>query len=181
LFEDNNNKINIPEGITEEELEAQRYAHKMKMAYKDKYLYQQKADDMVVTLFNVIPYQIKEEGPGIGDGFIYYIIDIGLENKSNTTFNTETFTKSCHLTTTDSTYRFSNFSSVLKMYSIQTDSSELDDSNNQNFYKDNMPPKEFYRAKLLAYEVSLEEKDALYFQFMIGNKNYRFKIRDTQQ
>ncbi len=181
LFQNNNNnRIDLQEGMTDEQLEAQRYAHKIKNAYKDKHLYQQQTDNILITLFNVITYQIKEEGPGIGDGFTYYIIDLGIENKSETPFDIATFTKNCKLSTSDSSYLFSNVSFALNMYSLQTDSSALDSSYIQNFHKDNMPSKEFYRAKLFAYEVSNTEKDALFFRYNVGNKKHEFKIRDKQ-
>jgi hypothetical protein len=178
-LEKDETKIEIPEG-TEEQLQEQRYQYKHSNAYKEQFLHQEKTPDVLVTLFNVINYQIKDESGNIGEGYNYYIIDLGIDNFNTKPFPIAAFTKSCHLTTSDPTYLFSNVGFALKMYSLQTDSSEMDLSYVKRFYQDTMPGKEFYRAKLFAYEVSKEEKDALYFRYTVGNQKYEYKVRDKQ-
>src|SRR4051812_4869360 len=99
-FSHDENEINIPENVTEEQLQAQRYKYKRDNAYKQQFVQQEKTESAIITLFNVIPYQIKDEAAtNIGEGFTYYIIDLGVDNFTDKPFNIGTFTKSCHLTT----------------------------------------------------------------------------------
>jgi hypothetical protein len=179
-FGKDENEILIPEGTTQEQLQEQRYAFKHDKAYKEQFLHQEKTDSALITIFNVIPYQIKDETANVGEGFDYYIIDIGVDNFTKHPFPIASFTKSCHLTTSDTSYRFSNIGFALKMHSLQTDSSEMDLSYITKFYQLEMPAKELYRVKLFAYEVSKEEKDALIFHYKVGNQKYEYKIRDKQ-
>jgi hypothetical protein len=178
FFKGNEHEISIPEGLTEEQLQEQRYNYKHQNAYKDKFLHQDKTPEAVITLFNVFPYEIRDEGTSVGEGFEYYIIDLAVETPTAHAFPIAAFTRSCHLTTSDPTYRFSNVSYALKMYSLQSDSSELDVSYIQKFYQDTMPGKEIYRAKLFAYEVSKDEKDALFFHYTVGSQKFEVKVRD---
>ncbi|MDB5228866.1 MAG: hypothetical protein JWN78_3059 [Bacteroidota bacterium] len=179
-FEKNEGEIHIPEGITEQQLQEQRYKYKTENAYKEEFIHQDKTDSVTVTVFNAITYQMKDDGTSIGEGYDYYIMDIGVENFSYHPFRVGAFTKSCHLTTSDPKYLFSNVSFALKMYFLQSDSAEIDMSYIKKFYLDTMAPKDFYRAKVFAYEVSKEEKDALFFHYTIGNQKFEVKVRDKQ-
>lgn len=180
FFEKNENEIHIPEGITQQQLQEQRYQYKTQNAYKEDFIQQDKTDSVTVTVFNAIDYQMKDDGTSIGEGYDYYIMDIGVDNVSEHPFKIGAFTKSCHLTTSDPKYLFSNVSFALKMYFLQSDSSEIDMSYIKKFYLDTMSPKDFYRAKIFAYEVSKEEKDALFFHYSIGNQKFEVKVRDKQ-
>lgn len=178
LFRSNQEKIEIPAGITEEQLQDARYKYKRDAAYKEKYLYQNKTDSTVITIFNIIKYNIKDDGTNIGEGYDYYIFDIGVDNPNNYAFNIGSFVKSCHLTNQNPIYLYSNVGFALKMYYLQSDSSSVDMDYMNRFYTNAMPAKDFLRTKLFAFEVSKQDKDPLFFHYRIGNQKYEFKVRD---
>lgn len=173
-------EIQIPEGITEEQLQEQRYDFKHNKAYKESFLHQDNTDSAIITIFNVVKYQIRDDEANIGEGFDYYIFDIGVDNFMHQPFSIGAFTRSCNLSTSDTSYHFSNVGFALKMYSLQTDSSEIDMEHIKKFYQPQMPAREYYRAKLFAYEVSRDEKDALIFHYKIGNRSYNYTVRGKQ-
>lgn len=41
-----------------------------------------------------------------------------------------------------------------------------------------MPPKQIYRGKVFAYEVSKQDKNALFFHFTINGKEFVYKVKD---
>lgn len=175
------NAIEIPKGITEEQLQDTRYKFKRDKSYNQKYLYQNKTDSAIVTIYDVINYQIKDDnGSNIGEGYNYYVFDISVDNPTNYPFNIGSFTKSCYLTNQNPIYLYSNVGFALKMFYLQSDSSEIDMEYTKRFYMDAMPAKEFYRTKLFAFEVSKTDKDALFFHYAIGSRKYEFKVRDEQ-
>ncbi|MBK6273572.1 MAG: hypothetical protein IPF58_02250 [Saprospirales bacterium] len=63
------------------------------------------------------------------------------------------------------------------MYSLQTDSLETDVSYLKNFLSDEMPPKQIYRGKLFAYEVSKQDKNAFDFHFQNQRQNFNSKLK----
>ncbi len=173
------NKIEIPEGVTQEQLQDARYKFKRDKSYNQKYLYQNKTDSAIITIYNVITYNIKDDdGSNIGEGYNYYIFDISVDNPNKQPFNIGSFTKRCYLTNQNPAYLYSNVSFALKMYYLQSDSSEIDMEYTKRFYSDIMPEKEFYRTKLFAFEVSKDDKDPLFFHYSIGNQKFEFKVRD---
>lgn len=174
------NYIEIPEGITDEQLQEQRYTHKRDLSYKEKFLHQSKADSAIVTIYNVINYQVKDETENISDGYTYYIFDLSVDNFTNQPFHIAGFTKSCYLSNSDPKFAYSNVGYALKMYFLQSDSSEADMPYLNKFFQDVMPPKEFYRTKLFAYEVSMQDKEPLIFHYRIGNQKFEYQIRGKQ-
>lgn len=172
------NKITIPEGITQEQLQDERYRFKRDKSYKEKFLYQNKTDSAVITIYNVITYQIKDNQTNIGDGFDYYIFDISVDNPSQSPFNIGAFVKSCYLSNQNPEYIYSNIGFALKMFYLQSDSSSIDMEYTKRFYTNQMPEKEFYRTKLFAFEVSKDDKNPLFFHYNIGNQKYEYKVRD---
>lgn len=172
------NKIEIPKGITQAQLQEARYKFKRDKSYQQKYLYQNKTDSAIITIYNVVDYQIKDNETNIGEGYRYYIFDISVDNPTNHNFNIGAFSKSCYLTNNNPIYSYSNVGFALKMYYLQSDSSDLDMEFIKRFYLDTMPAKEFLRAKLFAFEVSLKDKDPLFFHYKIGNQTFEFKVRD---
>lgn len=180
LFQrEDNDKIDIPTQLSEKQLEEVRYKFKHDKATKTKYLYQNKSDSIIVTLYNIITYNIRDEqGTNIGEGFNYYIFDIGVDNPTDKPFDIAAFSKSCRLTNSNPQYLYSNVGFALKMYYLQSDSSEIDMEYLKRFYQKEMPPKEVFRTKLLAFEVSKDDKNPLFFRYEIGNKQFAFKVRD---
>ncbi len=172
------NTIEIPKGITQEQLQDARYKFKRDKSYNQKYLYQNKTDSATITIYDIINYQMKDDGANVGEGYNYYIFDISVDNPTNYPFNIGSFTKSCYLTNQNPIYLYSNVGFALKMYFIQSDSSEIDMEYIKRFYTDIMPAKEFYRTKLFAFEVSKTDKDPLFFHYAIGSQKYEFKVRD---
>ena len=134
-------KVEIPKGITEEQLQDARYKFKRDKAYAQKYLYQNKTDSVIITVFNIINYQMKDDGTNIGEGYDYYIFDISVDNFTNQNFNIGNFTKSCYLTNQNPIYAYSNIGFALKMYHLQADSAEIDMEYTKRFYTDIKPPK----------------------------------------
>lgn len=171
-------KIEIPKGITEEQLQDARYKFKRDKSYAQKYLYQNKTDSAIITIYDIINYVMKDDGTSIGEGYTYYIFDISVDNFTNQEFNIGGFTKSCYLTNQNPIYSYSNVGFALKMYHLQADSAQIDMEYTKRFYMDKMPPKDFYRTKLFAFEVSNEDKDPLFFHYRIGTQKYEFKVRD---
>lgn len=178
LKQEDSNKIDIPEGITEEQLQDARYKYKRDLSYKEKYLYQNKTDSAIITVYNVINYEIKDEVANIGEGYIYYIFDISVDNPTNHDFNIGAFTKSCYLGNNNPIYAYSNVGFALKMYHLQSDSAQIDMEYIKKFYEPTMPAKQFYRGKLFCYEVIKTDKEPLFFRYKIGNQKYEFKVRD---
>jgi hypothetical protein len=174
------NYIEIPEGITDEQLQEQRYTYKRDISYKEKFLHQSKADSAVVTIYNVINYQVKDETENISDGFSYYIFDLSVDNFTGQPFNIAGFTRSCYLSNSDATFAYSNVGYALKMYFLQSDSTELDMPYLSKFFQETMPAKEFYRTKIFAYEVSKQDKEPLIFHYRIGNQKFEYQIRAKQ-
>ncbi len=174
------NYIDIPEGLTDEQLQEQRYAYKRDKSYREKFLQQSKTDSAIVTIYSIIDYKVKDETENISEGFSYLIVDLSVDNFTNQPFYLAGFIKSCHLSNSSPEYAYSNVSYALKMYHLQSDSSEIDMSNIQKFFQETMPPKEFYRAKLFAYEVSRDDKEPLFFNYKIGNQKFEYKVRDKQ-
>ena len=172
------NAIEIPKGITQEQLQDARYKFKRDKSYSQKYLYQNKTDSAIITIYDIINYQMKDDGANVGEGYNYYIFDISVDNPTNYPFNIGSFTKSCYLTNQNPIYLYSNVGFALKMYFIQSDSSEIDMEYVKRFYTDIMPAKEFYRTKLFAFEVSKTDKDPLFFHYAIGSQKFEFKVRD---
>lgn len=171
-------KVDIPEGITEEQLENTRYTYKRDNAYKEKPIYQNKTESVIISIFNVINYQIKDEIANVGEGYSYYIFDISIDNPTTEEFNIGAFTKSCYLGNNEPNYAYSNVGFALKMYHLQSDSAQLDMNYISKFYEPTMPRKQFYRGKLFCYEVSKEDKGPLYFRYKINGKEYEYKVRD---
>ena len=64
------------------------------------------------------------------------------------------------------------------MYYLQSDSSEMDMDYMKRFYANQMPPKEFYRTRMFAFEVSKDDRNPLYFRYKIGDQLYSYKVRD---
>lgn len=183
LFQNAENEDNLdePKNLSEEQLQDIRYKFKRDKSYKQKSLYQNKTDSVVITIYNVIPYQVRDEQvSNIGEGFIYYIFDISVDNPTNKPFNIENFSKSCRLTNDNPDYLYSNIGYALKMFYLQSDSAEIDMEYTKRFYLSLMPPKEFYRTRLFAFEVSKDDKNPLYFRYNIGNQTYSYKVRDKQ-
>jgi len=178
LENDDPTKVHIPEGVTEEQLQDARYKYKRDNSYKEKYLYQNKTDSAIVTIYNVINYQIRDEVANIGDGYNYYIFDISVDNPNMHEFNIGSFTKSCYLGNNNPIYAYSNVGFALKMYHLQSDSSQIDMEYLSKFYLPTMPAKEFYRGKIFCFEVSKTDKDPLFFRYKIGSQKYEFKVRD---
>jgi len=173
------NKITIPEGVTEEQLQDARYKYKTENSYKDKYLYQNKTDSAIITIYDVIQYNIKDQADiDIGAGYNYYIFDISVDNPTNHDFNIGAFTKSCYLGNNNPIYAYSNVGFALKMYHLQSDSAQINMDYVKKFYEPLMPAKQFYRGKLFCFEVSKEDKDPLFFRYKIGGQKYEFKVRD---
>ncbi len=179
-FNQKEDEIEVPKGITYEQLKEARYKYKIEKAYKDQHLVQSKTNDAIITLFDVIKYHIKDEKGNFGEGINYYIFDIGIDNPSNTTFNAAAFTNSCYLSNEDSTYRYPKQLSALKIYYMQTDSSAMDTSYINRFLNEAMPSRDFIRAKLFAFEVLDEDKHPLFFRYKIGNQDFVYKVRDEQ-
>lgn len=175
---EDSDKIVIPEGVTEEQLENARYTYKRDNAYKEKPIYQNKTSSVIVSIFNVINYQIKDEVANIGEGYNYYIFDIAVDNPTDKEFNIGAFTKSCYLGNDTPNYAYSNVSYALKMYHLQSDSAQIDLNHINKFYQETMPRKQFYRDKLFCYEVSKEDRGSLYFRYKIDGKEYEYKFRD---
>ena len=48
----------------------------------------------------------------------------------------------------------------------------------KRFYANQMPPKEFYRTRMFAFEVSKDDRNPLYFRYKIGDQLYSYKVRD---
>ena len=180
LLKPNEEKIDIPEGITEEQLQEARYKYKKENAYKEKYVQQSKTDSATITIFNVINYNIRDNNSNIGDGFDYYIFDIGIDNPTAHTFNIGAFTNSCFLSNENTDTHYSNVGMVLKMYYLQSDSSSIDLDYINRFYMKTMPAKEFYRAKLFAFEVSKEDKSPIIFHYNIGNQPFEYIVREKR-
>ena len=88
--------IDIPKGITAEQLQDTRYKFKRDKSYKQQFLNQQKTDSAVITIYNIINYQIKDDEANIGEGFDYYIFDISVDNPTSQPFHIGNFTKSCY-------------------------------------------------------------------------------------
>ncbi len=173
-------KIELPTELSQEQLQNMRYTFKRDKAYKQKFLYQEKTDAAIVTIYNVINYQIKDnQSSNIGEGFEYLIFDISIDNPTSQPFNIDDFTKSCRLTNADSNYLYSNIGFALKMFYLQSDSAEIDLEYTKRFYQKQMPPKEFYRSRLFAFEVSKDDKNPLYFRYNIFNKQFIFKVREA--
>lgn len=179
LEPDDPNKVDIPEGITEEQLQDARYKYKRDLSYKEKFLYQNKTDSAIITIFDVIRYQIKDEISSIGEGYTYYIFDISVDNPTMHDFNIGAFTKSCYLGNNTPTYAYSNIGFALKMYHLQSDSSQIDMEYIKKFYEPTMPAKQFYRGKIFCYEVIDTDKNPLYFRYKIGSRIYEYKVRDV--
>lgn len=172
--------IDIPTNLSQEQLQDMRYKFKRDKSYQQKFLYQNKTDSAIVTVYNVISYQIKDDqATNIGDGFDYYIFDISVDNPTTQPFNIGNFSKSCRLTNEDPQYMYSNVGFALKMFYLQSDSSEIDMEYTKRFYLDQMPAKEFYRTRLFAFEVSKDDKNPLYFRYNIGSQQYAYKVRDA--
>ncbi|MFN8283526.1 MAG: hypothetical protein U0U67_09950 [Chitinophagales bacterium] len=169
----------IPAEVSEDVLQAQRYAYKKDLLKKEKSLFDAKSEQVEVKIHNVITYNIIDDAnANIGDGFIYYIVDLSVDNFSNTPFDIQKFTSSCHLTNEDPKFAYANVAYILKMYSLQTDSLETDVNYLKNFLSDEMPPKQIYRGKVFAYEVSKQDKNALFFHFTINGKEFVYKVKD---
>jgi len=180
LSNNTEDKIELPTEISQEQLQHMRYTFKRDKAYKQKFLYQEKTDAAIVTIYNVINYQIKDnQSSNIGEGFEYLIFDISIDNPTSQPFNIDDFTKSCRLTNADSNYLYSNIGFALKMFYLQSDSAEIDLEYTKRFYQKQMPPKEFYRSRLFAFEVSKDDKNPLYFRYNIFNKQFIFKVREA--
>jgi hypothetical protein len=177
---DDPNKIDIPQGVTEEELQDARYKYKRDLSYKEKHIYQNKTTDATITIYNVINYQIKDEIANVGDGFEYLIFDISVDNPTNNTFNISDFSKSCYLGNSTPNFAYSNVGFALKMYHLQSDSAQIDMEYIKRFYEPTMPAKQFYRGKLFCYEVSKEDKEPLFFRYKIGEQTYEYKVRDKR-
>ena len=176
--QEDENAIEIPESVTQEQLQNDRYIFKRDKAYKQKYLYQNKTDSAVITIFDVIRYHIKDDETKIGEGFEYYIFDISVDNPTMQKFRIADFTNSCYLSNLDSEYHYSNVGMALKMYYLQSDSAEIDMEYTKRFYTQTMPEKEFLRNKLFAFEVSLEDKNPLIFHYTVGAQKFEYKVRD---
>lgn len=176
--EEEQETITIDPNITEEQLQDSRYQFKKEQAYKEKFLHQTKTEQATITIHNVIPYRIQDEGTNIGEGFTYYIFDISIDNFSAQSYPIGDFTKSCSLGNGEPDYAFSNVGFALKMYYLQSDSAETQMPFVEKFYQANMPPHEFYRAKIFAYEVSDDNKTPLIFHFRSGGKTYDFTVKD---
>lgn len=177
LLKPKEEKIDIPEGITLEQLQETRYKYKTESAYKDSYLFQNKNEQAVITLFNVIKYHIRDNSKNVGDNFDYYVMDIGVDNPSKQAFKINAFTKSCYLSNSDSTWKYNHLESVLKIYYLQTDSSGVDTSYMNRFYRDVLAPRDFIRTKLFAFEVPKEDENPLFFHYSLGNQNYSLNVR----
>src|SRR6478752_1228163 len=78
-FENHEGEVKIP-NLSEEELQDQRYKTKRDNNYKDEFLHQDKTENAIVTIFNVFPYQIRDEAANIGEGFSYMIVDLAVDN-----------------------------------------------------------------------------------------------------
>lgn len=178
-FFNKENADDIPAEVSEDVLQAQRYSYKKDLLKKANVLFDAKTEQVEVKIHNVINYTIIDDAnSNIGDGFIYYIIDLSVDNFSNSSFDIQKFTSSCHLTNEDPTFAYANVAYVLKMYSLQTDSLETDVSYLKNFLSDEMPPKQIYRGKVFAYEVSKQDKNALFFHFTINGKEFHYQIKE---
>ncbi|MFN8297178.1 MAG: hypothetical protein U0T69_13350 [Chitinophagales bacterium] len=177
FFNNKQDKIEIPEGVTEEQLAEQRYTFKRDNAYKEKFIYQNKTDSATISIFNVIRYEMKDDGTSIGEGYEYFIFDIAIDNYTKYPFHIGSFTKSCHLSNSNPDFAYSNVGFALKMYHLQADSAQIDMEYTKRFYIDTMPAKEFYRTKLFAFEVSKEDKEPLFFRYKIGNQKYEYQVR----
>lgn len=175
----NENEIHIPEDLTEEQLQEQRYTYKRDRSYKEKFLHQTKTDSVIITIFNITNYQIKDNDVNIGEGYNYYIFDIAVDNFTNSKFNIGNFTKSCNLGNAEPGFAYSNVSYALKMYYLQSDSLEFDIDYMKRFYLNEMPEKEFYRTKLFAFEVSKSSKDPLFFRYKIANQKFEYQMREA--
>jgi len=174
--------IDIPTNLTQEKLQDMRYKYKRDKSYQQTFLYQNKTSSAIVTIYKVISYQIKDEqASNIGEGFDYYIFDISVDNPNSRSFNIGNFSKSCRLTNEDPQYMYSNVGFALKIFYLQSDSSEIDMEYTKRFYLEQMPAKEFYRTRLFAFEVSKDDKNALYFRYNIGSQQYAYKVRDSIQ
>jgi hypothetical protein len=173
------NPDDIPAEVSEDVLQAQRYSYKKDLLRKEKSVFDAKTDQVEVKIHNVINYNIIDDAnSNVGEGFTYYIIDLSVDNFSNAPFDILKFTSSCHLTNEDPKFAYSNVAYVLKMYSLQTDSLETDVNYLKNFLSDEMPPKQIYRGKVFAYEVSKQDKNALFFHFTINGKEFQYKIKE---
>lgn len=178
FFRETENELQIPKEIPQDQLQETRYNFKKDKSYKEKYLTQNKSDSAIITIYNIINYEIKDDGTSIGEGFKYYIFDISVDNFTNQPFSIGAFTRSCHLTNEDPTYLYSNVGFALKMYHLQSDSTQINMEYTNRFYADTMEPKEFYRTKLFAYEISIDDKNPLIFHYRIGNQKFEYKVRD---
>lgn len=180
LFNQNNeNDLSEQRNLSEKQLQDIRYKFKREKAYKKKPLYQNKTDSAIISIYNIINYKIKdEEVSNIGSGFSYFIFDISVDNYTQHPFDIGNFTKSCRLTSNQPDYLYSNVGYALKMYYLQSDSSEMDMDYMKRFYANQMPPKEFYRTRMFAFEVSKDDRNPLYFRYKIGNQLYSYKVRD---
>lgn len=171
----------MPKEISQEELAVQRYKAKKDLLTKTPKLFQTKTSTVDVSINNVIPYSIIDDpNSNIGDGFIYYILDIAIDNHSNEPFDIRNFIASCHLTNEDPTKAYANVGYVLKMYSLQTDSLENDETYLKRFYKDELAAKDVIKGKVFAYEVSKDDKSELIFHYKINEQNYKHSIREKQ-
>ena len=178
-FFNKENADDIPAEVSEDVLQAQRYSYKKDLLKKANVLFDAKTEQVEVKIHNVINYTIIDDAnSNVGDGFIYYIIDLSVDNFSNSPFDIQKFTSSCHLTNEDPTFAYANVAYVLKMYSLQTDSLESDVSYLKNFLSDEMPAKQIYRGKVFAYEVSKQDKNALFFHFTINGKEFHYQIKE---
>lgn len=172
------NPDEIPAEVSDDVLQTQRYAYKKDLLKKENVLFDAKTDQVEVKIHNVINYTIIDDASSnVGDGFIYYIIDLSVDNFSNSPFDIQKFTSSCHLTNEDPKFAYSNVAYVLKMYSLQKDSLEADVNYLKNFFSDDMPAKQIYRGKVFAYEVSKQDKNALFFHFAINDKPFEYQIK----
>lgn len=176
-----NDKIEIREGITMEQLQEERYTFKTEQAYKNHFVHQTKNDNVIVTIFNVIKYNIRDDEMmnSASEDFDYYIFDIGLDNPSTKPFNALAFTKSCMLTNENPSNQYASLNYVFNMYNLQTDSAQVDTTYLHRFMNNAMPGRDFIRAKMFAFEVMKEDKSALYFRYKIDNKDYAYKVRDA--
>ncbi|MCC6515069.1 MAG: hypothetical protein IT275_01820 [Chitinophagales bacterium] len=178
LFKQNEEeKIEIPEGVTQQQLQNERYLFKRNKSYNNKFLHQTKTDSAVITIYDIIHYQIKDKESSIGNDAVFYIFDISVDNPTDKPFKIADFTNSCFLSNEDENYHYSNVGMALKMYYLQSDSAQIDMEYTKRFYTQTMPEKEFYRTKLFAFEVSTEDKHPLFLHYQIGAQKFQYQVR----
>jgi hypothetical protein len=171
-------KIEMPENrISPEQAHEEKYENAINESHKFQPLTETKTEDVRFILYNAIKYNIIDPETNVGEGFDYYIMDIGIDNFSKNAFNIREFTNSCKLTNDTPDFAYQNIPNILKMYALQRDSTELDFQAVRNFTYDTIPGRTYCRAKLFAYEVSTDDKSPLYFHYKLNGKEYKYEIR----